>query len=225
MATQAEIVALLKIISKAYPAFEVDRDRTALFVDMLSDIPLDALKASCRQHIATNKFPPTIAELREGARIVSQPALPSWSDAWAEVLEQIRAVGSWGTPRWSHPLIEQAVAGMGGWQLMCSMEIGETGMWRAQFRDIYGAYASRADSAAKLLPSSREVATRYGALPPPRQEDAPRLSAPTEPQQPIDAAAPLRFAEAVRRFREESREEREAENRRKAQDWLKENAQ
>lgn len=152
-----------------------------------------------------------------------RPALPSYADAWDEVLTQIRRVGSWGAPSWSHPVIAQAVAGMGGWTQMCSMELSETATWRAQFRDVYNAYASRAEAEAKLLPGSRAVAQAAGALKEPRQ-DVPQIAAPAPSVQPVDANAPLRFAQRIKEYRADERQKREDANRQKAADWLKENA-
>lgn len=215
MASAGEIAALIAVISKAYPSFEADKERVALFVDMLSDLDTDALKAAVRQHIAVSKWPPTVAELRDMCVTISRPALPTWSDAWEETLGKIRTVGSYGSPSFSHPLIHQTVQGMGGWQLMCQMEIGETATWRAQFRDIYNAYATRATQAANLLPAVRAVAERYGALPP----TAPPLALP-DPEQPrrvsVDGQQPIKFAEFVAKWRGEERQKREQAARRLA---------
>jgi hypothetical protein len=41
---------------------------------------------------------------------------------------------------------------MGGWKVMCQMEISETATQRAQFRDMFNAHAGRALSTANLLP-------------------------------------------------------------------------
>lgn len=185
MADERHVRGLLRAISGAYPTFELTEDRVTIYVKLLADLEDDALTAATQQHIATNKFPPSVAELREACAALTRPALPSWADAWDEVLTTIRAVGYIGQPLFSHPLIAQAVQGMGGWQTMCQMEITETATWRAQFRDVFNAYAGRAERDAALLPAARAIAAQHGALP------APAPSRPALPPPPPAAPRPV----------------------------------
>lgn len=216
MANAGEIAALVAVIGKAYTTFEADKERVALFVEMLSDLDTDALKAAIRQHIAVSKWPPTVAELREMCISISRPALPAWSDAWEETLDKIRTVGSYGSPAFSHPLIRQTVQGMGGWQTMCQMEIEETATWRAQFRDIYTVYATRATQTANLLPSVRAVAERYGVLPAPTMTPL-ALPDPEPPRRvTVEAQQPIKFAAYMAQWRAEGRQRREEAARRVA---------
>lgn len=209
-----EILALLNVLSEAYPTFELTKGRISVYCEMLSDLPLDALTAAVRQHIAVNKWPPTIAELREGCTAVTRPALPEWGEAWAEVLTAIQRVGSYGVPSFSHPLIAATVQRMGGWKVMCQMEISETATWRAQFRDMFNAHAGRALSTANLLPDVRALATRNGALPAPAEPAPPALPAPTEPSRPVvDAGQPVKLAAYVRQWRAQALADREAHGR------------
>lgn len=221
MAKAAEIAALVAIIGKAYPSFEADKDRVALFVDMLADLDPAALKAAVKQHIATSKFPPTIAELRQGAATVSGPALPSYADAWEEVLGEVRRVGYLGMPSFSHPLIAKAVAVM-GWRDLCASEVSETATWRAQFRDIYNSYAARAAQEAAYMPSVRALADRNGALQalPKPVETRPALPAPIDraaTPRGMDSLQPLRFRDYVRAWRVQTAQERAADARAKAE--------
>ena len=214
MASEKQVRGLLRAISGAYPTFELTDDRVSIYVKLLADLDADALIAACQQHIATSKFPPTVAELREACTHLTRSALPAWADAWGEVLEAIRRVGYLGQPSFSHPLIAQAVQGMGGWKVMCQMEIGETSTWRAQFRDVYNAYASRATATANLLPDVRAAAERNGVLPAPVEAAPPALPAPSEPARPtVDAGQPIKLAAYVRQWRAGQRAVREAHGR------------
>lgn len=214
-----EILALLNVLSEAYPTFELTKGRISIYCEMLSDLPLDTLTAAVRQHIAVNKWPPTVAELREACSYLTRPALPTWADAWDEVLTAIRRVGYMGQPSFSHPLIKQTVQGMGGWKVMCQMEISKTDTWRAQFRDTFSAYASRETRAADLLPAARAIAAQHGALPSPAEPAPHALPAPVEPPAaPVEAMQPIRFAEYVQKWRAQARAAREAEGRRKAEE-------
>lgn len=219
MASEGQIRGLLRAISGAYSGFELTDDRVKIYVKLLVDLDADALIAATQQHIATNKFPPTVAELREACSYLTRPALPTWADAWDEVLTAIRRVGYMGQPSFSHPLIEQTVQGMGGWKVMCQMEISETATWRAQFRDTFSAYASRETRAADLLPAARAIAAQHGALPSPAEPPPPALPAPVEsPAAPVEAVQPIKFAAYVQKWREQARAAREAEGRRKAEE-------
>lgn len=50
----------------AYPNFEVTPSRVRLWLQQLSDIPAEHAMDKLLEHIKTNKFMPTIADLREG---------------------------------------------------------------------------------------------------------------------------------------------------------------
>ena len=67
------------------------------------------------------------------------------------------------------------------------------------------------------------MAQAAGALKEPRQ-DVPQIAAPAPSVQPVDANAPLRFAQLIKEYRADERHKREDANRQKAADWLKENA-
>ena len=214
MASEKQVRGLLRAISGAYPTFELTDDRVSIYVKLLADLDAEALIAACQQHIATSKFPPTVAELREACASLTRPALPAWADAWGEVLEAIRRVGYLGQPSFSHPLITQAVHSMGGWKLLCAMEISETATQRAQFRDVYNAYATRAARDADLLPAARAIAAQHGALPAPVEATPPALPAPSEPARPaVDAGQPIKLAAYVRQWRAGQRAVREAHGR------------
>ena len=214
MANEKQVRGLLRAISGAYPTFELTDDRVSIYVKLLADLDAEALIAATQQHIATSKFPPTVAELREACASLTRPALPAWADAWGEVLDAIRRVGYLGRPSFSHPLITQAVHSMGGWKLLCAMEISETATQRAQFRDVYNAYASRATATANLLPDVRAAAERNGVLPAPVEATPPALPAPSEPARPaVDAGQPIKLAAYVRQWRAGQRAVREAHGR------------
>jgi hypothetical protein len=217
VATKPEVLALLNNISEAFPSFELTPGRINLYADMLSDLDTDALKAAVKQHIATAKWPPTVAELREMCLTLTRPALPAWTDAWAELLSEIKRVGHWGEPRFSHDLIKQAVEGLGDWQTICAMEISETATWRAQFRQSFEGYAHRATSEAALLPTARALAAKYGAIAAPAEVQPQALPAPVDA--PAERGDFIDFAASVRQYREEGRKEREAETRRKLAAW------
>lgn len=100
---------------------------------------LEALKVEC-------KWKPSVAEFLQRAAIVVPPdRIPDIDEAWAEVREQIRRVGSkrgmlnfatnepW-EPMWSHPLVGRIVDNI-GWKALC--ESDNEVAYRAHFIRMY----------------------------------------------------------------------------------------
>lgn len=187
MANEIEVAELLDVIRDFYGRdvkgnyrFNPSQRIVVLWSDDLSDLPIEALWLAFKQYRNSpgGEWPPSPGQLREHVTTMTRPALPTWGEAWEEVLNAIRRVGYTGQPAWSHPLIEQAVSRMGGWRLLCHMTIEETGTQRAQFRTVYESCASRVLQVANLLPDVRALAVRNGALPAPVEPPAPALPAP-----------------------------------------------
>ena len=66
--TEKEVATLFMLIAALYPNdktfVEPDLARTQAWAVMLSDIPFDTARHALQKQAATNKFPPTIAEIR-----------------------------------------------------------------------------------------------------------------------------------------------------------------
>jgi hypothetical protein len=165
MATLDEVEFTLAYLSMFYPQWNMPPATIQAWAELLADIPAEALHAAAKQHAVTSKWPPSLAELRQPALETTRETVPNVADAWNEVMERIRSSGNWHQPTWSHPLIERTVAGMGGWQVMCTMPVDETATWRAQFRDMFTSYANRAEAEAKLLPDVRALREQYVTMP------------------------------------------------------------
>lgn len=165
MANDEEVRTVLGILASAYPGqFKVTEDSVLIYVATLADIPAPDLAMAARHHIATSKWPPTVAELREAHHALTKPATLTAMEAWGEVIQALRRVGSWGTPSWSSPLVEATVNALGGWPSMCAMDIQDTPTVRAQFRDAYNALLGRTETDIRLLPDAR--AARHRLAPP-----------------------------------------------------------
>lgn len=65
--TAQEVHRLLAVIRVAYPNWQKGQEIAAsnLWEEALADIDYDAANAALKRHISTNKFAPTIAEIRE----------------------------------------------------------------------------------------------------------------------------------------------------------------
>lgn len=139
---------MLKAIAPLQLAFKgnLDDARMRLYVEMLSDIPPQILEAAVKKLIMTNKFLPSIAEIRETAYgikgTISGNAAPDESEAWGEVVKAIQSVGYYRKPKFSHEAITTAVNNI-GWQDICMTTIEGMNTLRAQFRRAYQLAAQR----------------------------------------------------------------------------------
>lgn len=118
--------------------FLPDEDSIKIWYRLLQDIPYEVANIAIQRHMMTNKFPPTIAEIREQAALSVNNELNSdWGQAWEQVCKAIRTYGLWGT--------EEALASMDditrqcvkrlGWKELCMSE--NPMQDRANFRMIF----------------------------------------------------------------------------------------
>lgn len=140
-----DILKAVAPLQLAYNA-SLDDNRLRLYVEMLSDIPPQILEVAVKKLIMTNKFLPSIAEIRETAYgikgTISGTAAPDESEAWGEVIKAIQSVGYYGKPKFSHEAITAAVNNI-GWQDICTTPTDGTNTLRSQFRRAYQLAAQR----------------------------------------------------------------------------------
>jgi hypothetical protein len=67
MATEKEVIRVLKFLFGAYPNAPNTPETTAVYCQMLADVYPDALLRAALEHIKREKWFPTISELRVGA--------------------------------------------------------------------------------------------------------------------------------------------------------------
>lgn len=158
MASLETFDVVWKRLMQIWPKEPASPERIELYQRLTADIPDDVLMAAALQVIATHRFFPAIAELRDAALALlpRQSGLPTAGEAWAEVCQQIRRTGSYGQPEFSTPLIGRAVDSMGGWKMLCMSE--DPMPDRAHFFRVYEALAQRATAQAKMLPEVRALA-------------------------------------------------------------------
>lgn len=64
-----------------------------LWFDMLNDLDYQSASASLKKHVASSRFPPTIADIREGATDFTAPQELNEMEAWSLVSKAIRNSG------------------------------------------------------------------------------------------------------------------------------------
>ena len=163
--TRTETTALLGLLRTAFPRFYSDmgdesnalKETVEIWHLMLSDTTFDVAQVALYKLIATCKFPPSIAEMRECIAVVINPAIPDPGEAWMEVTTAISYYG--------YMRQEEALASMSkytrktveriGWRALCH---GENEMAdRAHFFKIYETMVRRIEQ-DRLLPTGLQEA-------------------------------------------------------------------
>lgn len=138
----------LKAIAPLQLAYsnELSDERFDFYVEMLKDIPAATLSKAVKQLIYTAKFLPSIAEIRAVAvdttKVENGTKEPDADEAWGEVQRAIMACGYTNVPKFSSPVVADAVKSL-GWKDICMTPADDTSILRAQFRRAYEAALGR----------------------------------------------------------------------------------
>ena len=164
MADIIDIAQIIGILSAAFPNFNPTESTVEVYYQILSDLPAEELKIATMHCLAEagRKFAPSVGEIRGAVGELRRYAanFPLSYEAWEEVLRQIINVGSYGTPEWSHPIIEKTVRAI-GWRNLCMSE--EQVADRARFIQCYEQFSARAMKEEILLPKVRGYLEVNGA--------------------------------------------------------------
>jgi len=159
--TKNGILRMLATLQAMYPRnYEnMDKDQKLIMMDtwtsLMSDVTDESAFAALRKLLATCKFPPTIAEMREVVSGIKYNDVPDAGDAWQEVN---RAISHYGYYREAdafdsmRELTRQAAARM-GWKQLCTSEVENDMADRAHFMKIYNAISKKIEQ-DRLLPDS-----------------------------------------------------------------------
>jgi hypothetical protein len=154
MASFSEVKYVLGQFSVIYGR-PVTPEQVEAWSPILEDLPADLLARAADKHVRESRFYPTPADLL--ARAVRRDDIPTPEEAWRQVKCQISAVGSYGTPTWSHSAVSQAVEAM-GWETLCSMDVASQSAERAHFMRIYGSYREERVTASRIGASPSTLA-------------------------------------------------------------------
>jgi hypothetical protein len=119
----------------------------------LEDIPYKIAEASLRKWVATNKWSPSIAEIRETVATIQYGEQLTWGEAWERALNAVRRYGSYNKAAALDsldPLTRKCVENIGYLDLCMSENIM---VERAHFQKIFEVYSKR-EQTDKRLPSS-----------------------------------------------------------------------
>lgn len=128
-----------------------------LWFYQLNDIPYKVAEVMLNRWAATNKWSPSIADIREQAAELMQGEAKEWGEAWQEVLKAIRFFGTYKEEEALKSLDEttRAVVKRLGYRNLCFSEKLEVD--RANFRMIYEQKAARDKQDAQLPQKLKEL--------------------------------------------------------------------
>ena len=157
--TRDEFANLTKALKTYYPRDNMlpNMEAMELWYRDLADIPYTVAEAALRKYVSTNKFSPTIADIREMAVTVSVGEKPLWSDGWDQTLKAIRKYGSYNPAAAMESLDDitrQTVQRLGYLELCRSENIMAD---RANFRMIFEQIADRKHKSDQLSPSLSQL--------------------------------------------------------------------
>lgn len=137
--------------------FLPDGESVKTWYMMVRDLPYEAANAAIQKYAATNRFPPTVADIRDQAAEMTSGRQDDWGEAWKQVMGAVR----------KHGYMDQegALASLGslarrtverlGWKELCASENAMAD--RANFRMVYEQLQQEGRKDAQLPPGIREA--------------------------------------------------------------------
>ena len=133
--TKADAARLVAIVVTAYPNFDKFMDAKAieatvnLWAMMFEQDESGIVALAVKKHIATNKWPPSVAEIREIMLEIQHPELIEPDKAWLAVSDLMYSTGQFNHGDLScqlPPLVARAVESI-GWTSLWAMKLQWSG--------------------------------------------------------------------------------------------------
>ena len=157
--TRREFSTFAMALRTYYPKdnlFETDQSME-LWYRELSDISNEVAEAVLRQWVQTNRWCPTIADIRELASMITQPEIVNWGEAWEKVKKTIRRYTAYRAKEALEsldPLTRKCVVQLGYQDLCASTNPMQD---RANFRMIYETLAKRERNKRQTSPMLQQA--------------------------------------------------------------------
>ena len=157
--TREEFKILCKGMKAVYvqPTFIPDQDAFNMWYALLGDLNYDLCAMAIKKYMLTNKFPPTVAELREMATNILSGDPLTWGESWERALSAVRKYGSYNKMEALNsldPITRKCVESIGYMELCMSENIM---VERAHFQKIFDIFAKR-EQVSKQIPMALQQA-------------------------------------------------------------------
>lgn len=152
--TDQEFAKIAKAIQTYYPRENIMPNQQAieLWFNELCDLEYTPVAAALRRWVATQKWSPSIAELRREVMNICKGEAPDWGKAWESVIDAVHVHGFYEYNAAMESLDEttRAVVDRIGWDNICLSDNHEA--TRANFRMIYENVVKRETEERQLSP-------------------------------------------------------------------------
>ncbi len=132
--TKSEARQLVAVLFAAYQQANIREKTLEVYETMLADLEFHPTQQAIMRLVATSKWLPTIAEIRAMSVDLKFGPQRSGLEAWGDVVAAIRAVGSYGCPKFEDPCVAECVRIM-DWRTLCLSENDTAD--RARFVELY----------------------------------------------------------------------------------------
>lgn len=159
----AILAAAMKTCYCKEPNLLPNNEAMEIWYQHLCDIPFPVAEAALHKWTQTNKWSPSIAELREVAATVSNGEIADWGEGWEKVLTAIRKYGMYniGAAMASlDPMTRTAVERVGFREICLSENIS---VERANFRMVYENLAEREKTRQQVALPLQKTIERLGS--------------------------------------------------------------
>ena len=143
--TKAEAAKLVAVLIAAYPSAKLGPDTTGIYERMLIDLDYPSANAAVERLLATSKWPPTVAEIREASLALTTGEIKPGGEAWGIVLSAIGRHGRNRTPGVDFDLgdtVALDVVRALHWRELCDSD--NQAADRARFIELYDQLAATA---------------------------------------------------------------------------------
>lgn len=142
------------------PTFIPDQDAFNMWFALMGDLPYEVCNVAIQKYMLTNKFPPTVAEIREIAANVVGGDPMTWGESWERALNAVRRYGSYNQAAALDsldPLTRKCVDSIGYMQLCMSENIM---VERAHFQKIFDVFQRREQTERQMPLGLQEAISR-----------------------------------------------------------------
>lgn len=155
--TQGESGKILAYLKAAFPHAQLSEATCRVYSELLADLDYKLAQLASRRIAAEpgRKFFPTLGELRAQMLDLAEGRARVGAEAYGDVNAAVRRFGYYSAPRFSDPLVAQAVATL-GWETIC-LSTNEESL-RMRFVALY-------DQLAKDLRSDKVTGIPLGSGP------------------------------------------------------------
>lgn len=158
-----EFKTLVKGMKAVYSqaTFIPDQDAFNMWFALLQDIPYDVCSVAIRKYMMLNKFPPTVAEIRELAATTVNGDPMSWGESWEKALNAVRRYGSYNQAAALEsldPITRKCVESIGYMDLCMSENIM---VERAHYQKIFDVFSKREQTNKQIAAPLLEAISKF----------------------------------------------------------------